>query len=347
MAPMELCNIDLKTHSQELLESDTNGWLSACSASSQPSMITFFDGSRVNPIKEASLFLDQIRYLDDDGAILEENVKEDQEVVSWLVPSIKNEPRGNHSRKFSLFDSDLGSPLKWHKDYKWVLDKMFDLASSVSSVTNSSDWNSSSFSSLSSFSSFSSDNPSEIMDLEECSFDKPLFWPSDMTPEWGLNTEWDLFIMSPRKHVCIASNSVPSTPPDTPRLQLWNAKMDSEKGSKRRLVFHSRSNSSTSLDLKTTNGTRSVRRMKSMPASRFKKGTKTNDDGCTKESSEDKELVKKATIKPKVLLEDLILTEKLNAEPNIESILGLEEFDGHEGIEFEFNKDDFFLNVII
>ena len=37
----------------------------------------------------------------------------------------------------------------------------------------------------------------------------------------------------------------------------------------------------------------------------------------------------------------------LLAEPNIESIIGLEEFNGHEGINFEFNKDDFFLDVII
>lgn len=33
-----------------------------------------------------------------------------------------------------------------------------------------------------------------------------------------------------------------------------------------------------------------------------------------------------------------------NMELPIEKLLGLDEFDGHEGVESEFNKDDFSLN---
>lgn len=321
---------------------EAHSGLKICISSPTTSMIKFFDGSQVNPIKEASLVLDdQITFLDHE-AISQDNL----EVVSWLV-SIKEESMntscicfsetcGTHSPKFSIFHSDRGSHLSFSKDSNWVFDKKSELSSCISWITDSSDENSSSL-------SFSStENASEIMDLEECSIDKPLFWPFDSTFEWGSGsfTEWDFFIMSPRKNICIVKNNSPNTLPDSPRLRLFKGKLDLEKV-KRRLVFHSRSNSSVNLEFKSVNSTRGVRRMKSMP-SRFKKGLKTNEDGCNKQSSEDKDFVKN-----NVFLENHLPVEMLNVEPAIETLIGLDEFDGHEGIECEFNKDDFFLDVHI
>lgn len=213
-----------------------------------------------------------------------------------------------------------------NKDYKRVFDINSEFSSTYSSISDDRSL---------SFSSFS--DVSEVMDLEECSIDKPLFWPYDLMPEWGSNTEWDFFVMSPRKNISKIVN-LHKTPPDTPRLRLLNKKMDLEKGCRRKLLFGSGSNSSANLDFKTSNNTRVVRRMKSMPT-RFKMGVKTNEDGGTRESLEGKNLIKE-TSKHKVV-------EKLNGEHAIETILGLDEFDGHEGIESEFNKDDFSLHVIL
>nr|XP_043611834.1 uncharacterized protein LOC122583501 [Erigeron canadensis] len=271
--------------------------------------VPFFDGSRVNPIKEASIIvLDNASCLD----------ISDEGIVSWLVPLLENESTvvststicfsescDAHSPKFSIFHSNIKSCFSTSNDCSL------------------------------SFSSSSIEGDLEVIDLEECSMDKPLFWPPSLIPEWGLVTEWDLFAMSPRKNICIVEKST-NTPPNSPSPILLNPKMNLQKA-KRTLVFGLGSNSSANLEIKTENGKKVIRRMKSMP-SRFKKGAKAlEDDNFTKKCGQEK-----------VSLEDLlVLDEKLNVAPAIEILLGLEEFDGHEGVESEFNKDDFSLDVII
>ncbi|KAI3716462.1 hypothetical protein L1987_67360 [Smallanthus sonchifolius] len=235
--------------------------------------ITFFDGSRVNPIEEASLVLDQRKKLDQ-NMVFQENLEE-EDVVLWL----KNEA------------SDDGSEC-----YSQNLEKKSKSKSKLAYFTDSSDEQSL----ISSFSS--SDYSSEVKDLEEISTDKPLFWPLDSASDWSTETKWDLLTISPRKDVCYKFGKSPKTCLDS------HENMDLEKGCNRQLEFSEDSKSSSNMD-----------------------------------QAEVDRLTKRSVIKHKIVLKDLLLVDKLNGEGVIEKVLGLGEFDGHEGIESEFNKDEFSL----
>lgn len=52
-------------------------------------VIDFFDGSSVSPLEEASVVLENS--LLDDEMILQEDLKEEKEIITWLVNSIKND----------------------------------------------------------------------------------------------------------------------------------------------------------------------------------------------------------------------------------------------------------------
>ncbi|KAI3823129.1 hypothetical protein L1987_04559 [Smallanthus sonchifolius] len=229
--------------------------------------ITFFDGSRVNPIEEASLVLDQRKKLDE-NMVFQENLEE-EEVVLWL----KNE-----------------------SSYSGCYSQTLEKRSKSAYFTDSSDEQSL----ISSFSS--SDYSSEVMDLEEVSTDKPLFWPLNSASDWSSETKWDLLTISPRKDVCYKFGRSPKTCLDS------HGNMDLEKGCNRQVEFNGDSNSSSNM-----------------------------------EQAEVDRLTRRSLIKHKIVLEDLLLVDKLNAEGVIEQVLGLGEFDGHEGIESEFNKDEFSL----
>ncbi|KAM0013698.1 hypothetical protein Hdeb2414_s0041g00737671 [Helianthus debilis subsp. tardiflorus] len=235
--------------------------------------ITFFDGSRVNPIEEASFVLDQSKK-PDEKIVFEENLEE-EEVVLWL----KNE-------------SECCSQ---------TLDDRSKSKSTFAYLTDSSD-EQSLFSSSS-----SSDYSSEVMDLEEVSTDKPLFWPLNSASDWCSETKWDYFIMSPRKDIYKLGISPKTT---------YNREPHSKQGCNRRLVFGTDSKSSSNM-IKSTNVV----------------ATEQEVDRLTKPS----------VSTHKIVLEDLLLVDKLNAEGVIEQVLGLGEFDGHEGIEDEFDDDDFSL----
>ncbi|XP_024985293.1 suppressor protein SRP40-like [Cynara cardunculus var. scolymus] len=257
---------------------------------------TFFDGSRVNPIEEASLVLDQRKAAEEDE-VFQENLEE--EVISWLVTSIKNESQDTFSTSSSDEDAESSYGQSSVKDStelnkfcfslsKWTSDKRsesklaysqselhtpvtksYQLSiSSVSSVTDSSD-DHSIFSSSS-----SSDYSSEVVDLEEIGIDKPLFWPSDWESDWSSETKSDFFIMSPRKNIHKAGDSPKSVHRSlTPRVP--NGELNSEKSCKGKLVFGRRSKSSANLNLKQTNGIDDNKKSRSMPP-RLRKSTKTS-----------------------------------------------------------------------
>ncbi|KAJ0727418.1 hypothetical protein HanOQP8_Chr07g0237491 [Helianthus annuus] len=199
---------------------------------------TFFDGSRVNPMEEASLILDQRKVLDE-YIVFQEHLEEEEVVssLSWLE---------NESCNGQTLDKKSKSKSK--RAY-------FDSGDDEHSLFSSS---------------FSSDYSSEIMDLEDISVDKPLFWPFNSASDWGSEYKQDFLIMSP----CKKDGNSP-------------------KG-------------------------------KNMVAEEVDR------------------LTEKYERKHKIVLEDLLLVDKLNVEGVIiEQVLGLGEFDGHEGVEYEFNIDHF------
>nr|GFA58974.1 hypothetical protein [Tanacetum cinerariifolium] len=164
------------------------------------------------------------------------------------------------------------------------------------------------------FNKDSSDHVSEPVAIEEYSrTTTPLFLPSSYASEWGSDTKWDLFVMSPRKDIYKIDKSPPKTSPDTLRLRVLNGNMNIEKGCSRRLEF--------------SNGSKSTK--------------------VTSERSEIEGVAKNLVGRKNLVLEDLLLVDKLNADGPIEDVLGLGEFDGHEGVDTEFNKDRFSLVEIV
>ncbi|KAI3688381.1 hypothetical protein L1987_82093 [Smallanthus sonchifolius] len=263
--------------------------------------VAFFDGSRVNPMEEASLILDQTKVLDDD-VVFQESLEE--EVVSWLQNESYGQKLDKKSKsKLACFEYDSATPVNY----------------SVSSFTDSSDEHSL-FSSSS-----SSDHSSEIMDLEEINTDQPLFWPFNPASDWCSEYKWDFF-MSPCKKAGNSEADFEDTTIKTPSSE-WDlfimspeissethGNVNLEKGCNRRLEF-----SIDSTDV-----------------------AKSRNVVATEQPGVDR-LTKKDVGKQKILLEDLLLVDKLHVEGVLEQVLGLGEFDGHEGIESEFNKDDFSL----
>lgn len=294
----------------------------ATSGSLLNTKVTFFDGSKVNPIEEASLVLDQAKK-SDECMVFQENLEE-EEVVLWL----KNE------------SSDDGSEC-----YSQTLEKR---SKSKSAYFSDSSDEQSLFSSSS-----SSDHSSEIMDLEEISTDKPLFWPLDSTSDWGSETKWDYFIMSPRKDVCKVDNKIVFDDNKNITPVFWPYNCASEWDldatwdfliSPRKGVYYKFGKSpNRCLD---SHGNRNLekscnRRLEFNKDSNSSSNMTKSTVAVTTEQAEVERLTKRSMSKHKIVLEDLLLVDKLSVEGVIEQVLGLGEFDGHEGIESEFNKDEF------
>ncbi|KAK1435302.1 hypothetical protein QVD17_01063 [Tagetes erecta] len=295
--------------------------------------VTFFDGSRVNPIEEASLALDQMKN-SDENMVFQENLEE-AEVVLWL----KNE------------SSDDGSDCYSHTMEKKSMSKSKSVC-----FTDSSD-EQSLFSSSS-----SSDYSSEVMDLEEIGTDKPLFWPVNSASDWGSDTKWDYFIMSPRKDAYKVDNRINNeddyvvfedTKNRTPVFWPYNyaskwdldAKWDFLISPRKHVYYKSGKSPKTCLD---SHGNMNLpkgcnRRLEFNKDSKPSCNMSNTAVAVTTEQVEVDLLTKRSMSKHKMVLEDLLLVDKLSAEGVIEQVLGLGEFDGHEGIESEFNKDEFSL----
>ncbi|PWA93245.1 hypothetical protein CTI12_AA072970 [Artemisia annua] len=264
---------------------------------------TFFDGSRVNPMEEASLVLHQTKVCDKDMSF--DGSSDDHSLFSSTASSYHSsdivdlEEFGNDQPLFWPSNSapDWGSRTKCEL---FIMSPRKDVYKVATSPKNSP---------LSS--SSSSDHVSEAVAIEEDSRTRtPIFLPSSCASQWGSNTKWGLFVMSPRKDIYKIGKS-PKTSPDTLRLRvLSRSNTDVEKGCSRRLEF-------------------SIKPV------------------ATKQKEVDAEAKKSVTKHKIVLLEDLLLVDKLNADGPIEDVLGLCEFDGHEGVESDFNDDKFSLAEIV
>ncbi|CAI9290384.1 unnamed protein product [Lactuca saligna] len=301
---------------------------------------TFFDGSIANPIEEASLVLDQRKEFE----FFHENLEE-KEVVSWLA----NDESSSVSSITDTTDHDHDHDHDHEHEH--------------------------SFSSCS-----SSEYSSEVVDMEEIGTNKPLFWPSDWTSDWDSETKCDLFIMSPRKNMykldsekgCNRMLLFDTHQKSSTKFDLKNTMKNKPSRFRKptktstkivplddeidfgRLTEAKVVNESGPMDTKTktkTPGLNDDLRLQVL------NGKKDLDKGCsrklefsigdedddTSEVVEVKPLTMKSVRKHRIVLEDLLLVDKLNVEGAIEEALGLDEFDGLEGLGSEFNKDGFSL----
>ena len=151
-------------------------------------------------------------------------------------------------------------------------------------------------------------------ELEDFNTDELIFWPSKQKPE-----NWDCFAMSPLKNINHrnAALIVPHT-----------RKTDTDEVS-RRLVFISGSTASKILPWKRRSSNNGVGPTSTAPA----KPVLLESDNKILNPTDRK------------VLNQIFLEEDFafaaNEELPIEKLLGLDEFDGHEGVDSEFNKDDF------
>ncbi|KAJ6289409.1 hypothetical protein OIU76_025265 [Salix suchowensis] len=153
---------------------------------------------------------------------------------------------------------------------------------------------------------------SEAEVLKDSNTDGPLFWPFDKKLEWDSEEDWKCFAMSPRK--------------DMPQLSISPRRGGLKSGVQEKTCLQLRSGSAkySGEETKKGNDHRSAKKMNSTQ-SRLKKSVK---DG------------KVST--PKVDSDDVASNKKLP----IEMLLGLDEFDGHEGVDSGFNEAVFSLKMM-
>ncbi|KAJ4723297.1 Histone demethylase UTY [Melia azedarach] len=175
---------------------------------------------------------------------------------------------------------------------------------------------------------------SEAEDLEDLSADEPLFWPFDQEKDWSSEEAWKCFSMSPRKGLIKVmtpqENSVEST-----SQKFIARKVHPKNGSARKLVLSSGSAASKILELKQRTNNKDPKKIERTP-SRLRNSNKF--------SLEDDHKVEPTETKPCSTDRDLFQDDfAVNEELPIEIVLGLDEFDGHEGVDSDLNEDLFFL----
>ncbi|KAJ6733876.1 T20M3.17 PROTEIN [Salix koriyanagi] len=166
---------------------------------------------------------------------------------------------------------------------------------------------------------------SEAEVLKDSNTDGPLFWPFDKKLEWDSEEDWKCFAMSPRKDMPQLSISPRRVSSESAEMKFHGSRVDSKVVCRRRLVFSSGPAAPNIPEKKQRRDDhRSAKKMNSM-RSGLKKSVK---DG------------KVST--PKVNSDDFASNKKLA----IEMLLGLDEFDGHEGVDSEFNEAVFSLKMM-
>ncbi|KAK7341589.1 hypothetical protein VNO80_24524 [Phaseolus coccineus] len=164
----------------------------------------------------------------------------------------------------------------------------------------------------------------EIEDMQEISTDGPLFWPYEGKCSWSFEESWSPFCISPRGGLVFGSKSM------TPRI-----KESSNKGHESVCTVRSEpymsSKRSAEMETPELNDEKDAL-----------KGTK--DDN--KMLCVDKTLINEdheSNCDILLVREDFCLDQE--AEISIETLVGLKEFDGREGLDSEFNGDVFMLEL--
>ncbi|XP_021291631.1 uncharacterized protein LOC110422163 [Herrania umbratica] len=200
------------------------------------------------------------------------------------------------------------------------------------------------------------DQTSEAANVEDFSADEPLFWPFDRKIDWNSEETWEYFSMSPRKEI-IKVTASEGTSPRSIHSELNNRNMYPPNRCRRKLVLKPGSTASKILELKRGNKTWDsssssgrVKRGNTMP-SRLRESTKESAkivpldiDNQILPLKVGEVPTTKSILTSRNFWEDEFTS---NEELSIETVLGLGEFDGHEGMDSEFNEGVFFLDEAI
>lgn len=305
--------------------------------------------ARENPMEEASN-LPMLKTSRDEDKNLEEDMK-DEKIVTWLLgtksdssQSLDFERIGFHvsllnldgednklisgtDPKLDYFLSDFPSPsYKSNRGHEFQSCNFSSGAQSETSVCD-----------------FSSEHASEAADFLDLNTDEPLFWPYEQKIAWNSEATWNYFSMSPRKDVSITTFG---SPPDSVQLSHHDRNIGLKEGHRRRLVFSSGSAASKIMEVKQRYN-KGARRTNTLP-SRLSRATKTSEKIVPLNMKDDTAELKdrKAHVeRPVGMVKAPVEEGSASKELPIEMFLGLDEFDGHEGVDSEFDKDDFSLHV--
>ncbi|XP_025015611.2 uncharacterized protein LOC8273715 [Ricinus communis] len=198
---------------------------------------------------------------------------------------------------------------------------------------------------------FSEHNSSDSLHLEDFSTDEPLFWPSECKRDWSSEETWKFFSMSPRKYT--TELGMPrKTCSKSAESKFHVLKMDSRKDCRRRLDFSSVSIVAVKMlehkQRSNTNYSKKIKPASSTTPSRLRRSTEHSakivpiemEDDIKQAKNREVAVAKLNCIHVDLLQDDIISNEELP----IETLLGLGEFDGHEGVDSEFNEDVFTLD---
>ncbi|KMT16346.1 hypothetical protein BVRB_3g054930 [Beta vulgaris subsp. vulgaris] len=179
-------------------------------------------------------------------------------------------------------------------------------------------------------------NNSSDIDLSECTdhwgdemeSDGPLVWPTDQNTDWNLT--WDSFDISPRRNTQVTTN-------------LSSPKGGFTVSSSVRLKFRPKN-----LKSKAVCNTKSGLGTSKSSSSMFKSNNVLFKHGRQGKKNKDLPLKDGKSIKEFIRLVSLIGMNKMfpgNEQTSedqlpIETLLGLTEFDGHEGVDMEFEDED-------
>ncbi|TYK16996.1 uncharacterized protein E5676_scaffold130G001380 [Cucumis melo var. makuwa] len=232
------------------------------------------------------------------------------EQVAEIRLSLDSDNRWNLLNSFPAFLLNLE-----REDSKLIPDGEFDFV-----------WFQSNFPSPSFRSSFNFEvKLAAIEDADVESRDGPLFWPLEHEIEWKSMEDWNWFAISPRKKD-LKSSAVPLN--SNNGLRLHGRKITLNQVPKRRFVFNSRSVASEMMELKERRDSKAcVPRIGAVP-SRFNRPGNRNSAG-------------KGWVDEKLIAMDRDFEEKDMAareEIPIETLLGLREFDGREGLGSELDE---------
>ncbi|KAL3506693.1 hypothetical protein ACH5RR_032075 [Cinchona calisaya] len=287
--------------------------------------ISFFDGSRVNPLEE--------EILNEESFLVEE-------MTSWLMNSTEAEDKfGNFFEDCKTCDSNFLLPEMWEFQ-EGILSSLIDLQDDENSewISDSEmnflqiDFPSPSYKSSSSDLVPSIDyvRDAELTELANARTDEPIFWPFvQKFGCWSSELSKDFFIMSPRR--------------DINKLLLQNTKMEFRE--RHKILINSKLASANILEKK--HKRRNNNNVKQTNAATNHKSTKLIrsllEDDIVRHKIEENSIEETIIDLDKHFIfsgEDFLGVQELP----IENLLGLHEFDGHEGIELEFNQDSLFMN---
>ncbi|KDO43481.1 hypothetical protein CISIN_1g043246mg, partial [Citrus sinensis] len=170
---------------------------------------------------------------------------------------------------------------------------------------------------------------SEAEDLEDfiaaAAADEPLFWPFAREQDWSSEEAWKCFSMSPRRDMAKVESSGQQFP-----VRKTNPKAGCSRNKPNRGII------SNNKDVKETNAVPSRLRNLNKVSMEVQVvlPLETGNDHAIKPTKG------KAAISRSFCVDDVVLNDELP----IETVLGLGEFDGHEGIDLDLNEDVFFLD---